>query len=99
MFDAKRLWPWETSACGEIRDPGDDCPGERERASRGAGHSSLGYRPHHSRRGLCEAVGVMIEALKDRDPAARLDAARYLGTLGPDAQAAVKAFAGPAGRR
>ncbi len=38
------------------------------------------------------AVAVMIVALQDSSPHARLDAARYLGTLGGDARDAIPAL-------
>jgi HEAT repeat protein len=39
-----------------------------------------------------EAVTVMIEALRDKDPKARLDAARLLGAVGEDAWDAISAL-------
>jgi HEAT repeat protein len=38
------------------------------------------------------AAAVMIAALKDKEPRARLDAVRFLGTIGPDARAAIAAL-------
>ena len=40
-----------------------------------------------------DAAAVMVLALKDSDPAVRLDAARHLGMMGPDARAACEALA------
>jgi HEAT repeat protein len=39
-----------------------------------------------------DSVVVMIQALKDEDPRARQDAARFLGSIGPDARDAIAAL-------
>jgi HEAT repeat protein len=39
-----------------------------------------------------QAITVLIEALQDHDPAVRLHAVRFLGTMGPDARSAAAAL-------